>query len=450
MSARKRAYREGAHPSLLLGSSGPGVASDDRLGQRDIGRYYRSSSECNNVSQALGYGLAKPLLFNLKTMYQILKPEKINSKSISSLDNLCEALNISVDELNEALNLPESEKYTEKTVPKSNGAIRHVFKPHHLLRKIQRRINKRIFTKLVKWPSYLYGTLPNDLDGNGDIILNRDYINCARQHCQSKSLLKVDIKDFFDNIHEDYVFEIFHDFLKYPDDVSKALTKICCHNKNVVQGALTSSYISCLSLWNMEHKIVKRLQRKNLIYTRLVDDITVSSKVSNYNFEAALSHIKNMLYERDLPLNIEKTRPYYISMEPLTVHGLRVNFDTPRLPSDEVRKIRAAVHNISKLSSEPGYRTTFAYRKDYNRCIGRVNKLKRIGHEKHEALLKKLIEIPPLPSRKDIERTRASIERLERDFQSKGSSYWYYKRFYRAHGRLNVQGESFRCTNVHK
>lgn len=376
-------------------------------------------------------------------MYQLIEPEKNTSESIGSLKNLCDTLDLTEEEINEILNLPEDQKYIEKTVPKNNSSVRYVYKPHHLLRKAQRRINKRIFTQLINWPDYLYGALPNDLDDEGNVVLSRDYINCAKQHCRSKSLLKLDIKDFFDNIHEDYVYDIFKKFLKYPDDVSDVLTKLCCYKNNIVQGALTSSYIACLCLWDVEHEVVRRLQRKNLTYTRLVDDITVSSRVSKFNFEAALSHIKNMLHEKDLPINTKKTKVQYISMEPLTVHGLRVNFDSPRLPSDEVKKIRAAVHHLTRLASEPGYRTTFSYRKDYNRCVGRVNKLKRIGHEKHAIFLKKIVDIPPLPSKKDIERAIKSVERLEKDFNEKKSSYWYYKRFYRAHERLNILQRTF-------
>ena len=107
----------------------------------------------------------------------------------------------------------------------------------------------------------------------------KDYISCARLHCSSKSILTIDIKDFFDNVHEVHVKEVFKDFLKYSDDVSSVLADICCMNSHLVQGALTSSYIASLVLFDIEGDLVKKLERKNLVYTRLVDDMNVSSKV---------------------------------------------------------------------------------------------------------------------------------------------------------------------------
>lgn len=378
-------------------------------------------------------------------MYQ-LEPIKKTDESIASIENLCNTLDISLKEINEALSLSPDERYVYRKIPKSDGSYREVYNPHNLIRKIQRRINRRIFIKLVKWPSYIFGSIPNNVDSVGQVLEAKDYVSCAFQHCQSKSLLKMDLKDFFNNVHIDHVHDIFEGFFNYPSEVSRVLSDLCCREDSLVQGALTSSYIASLCLWRFEPLLVKRLKRKNLVYTRLVDDITVSSKISNFQFDMTIEHIKNMLYEMDLPLNNEKTKVIYTSIEPLTVHGMRVNFKEPRYSSDEVRKLRSAVHNIECLASEPGYRVIFAYRRDFNRCMGRINKLKRVGHEKHKTLVSKLLKILPLPSEKDLKRCKASILRLEADYPLKGDSYWYRKRFYILHDRLNVLQRTYNKT----
>lgn len=271
-------------------------------------------------------------------MYQ-LEPIKKTDESIASIENLCNTLDISLKEINEALSLSPDERYVYRKIPKSDGSYREVYNPHNLIRKIQRRINRRIFIKLVKWPSYIFGSIPNNVDSVGQVLEAKDYVSCAFQHCQSKSLLKMDLKDFFNNVHIDHVHDIFEGFFNYPSEVSRVLSDLCCREDSLVQGALTSSYIASLCLWRFEPLLVKRLKRKNLVYTRLVDDITVSSKISNFQFDMTIEHIKNMLYEMDLPLNNEKTKVIYTSIEPLTVHGMRVNFKEPRYSSDEVRKL---------------------------------------------------------------------------------------------------------------
>lgn len=384
--------------------------------------------------------MAKPIL--LVKMCNLI-PKKTTGNSISSVANLCDALDITLNDLDALSRLSDQERYVRDSVEKSDGTLRTVYKPHYLLRKIQRRINRRIFTRIVVWPDYIFGSVPNTLGPDKKVSKRKDYVSCAAQHCESKSLLKIDIKDFFDNIHIYHVKKVFSDFFKYPEEVSEVLADICCFEQRVVQGALTSSYIASLCLWDIEPKLVERLQRHKLTYTRLVDDITVSSKVSNFQFDMALSHITRMLEDKDLPINNSKTKISYVSISPLMVHGMRVNFPEPRYPSDELHKLRASVHNLEKLASQTGYRTTFAYRKDFNRCMGRVNKLKRVKHDKHAVLLKKLKKILPLPSKTDLKRVGLSVNRLESDYANKKETYWYKKRFYMAQERLNILNRTF-------
>ncbi|MBU9841922.1 MULTISPECIES: reverse transcriptase family protein [Rahnella] len=385
--------------------------------------------------------------------FQIRHTRKNTVSAINSVQSLCDALDIALHDFNIALSTPDSERYTPSEIEKSDGSLRKIYNPKSFLRKIQRRINRRIFNLYTKkgrerknppitWASYLFGSIPNQfLDEN---IEQKDYIACARVHCQSKSLLKVDIKNFFDNVQDVHIQDIFSNFFFFNDEVSRALTNICCFEGHLVQGALTSSYLSCLCLYDVEGKIVDRLARKNLRYTRLVDDITVSSTVSNYDFSYAKDIIINMLHEKDLPVNLKKTQFYYTSTSPLTVHGLRVSFSEPRLPSDEAKRIRASVRNIESLSSETNYRTTHAYRKDFNRCMGRVNKLKRVNHSQYETLFNRLLKLVPLPSKKDIDRVSVSLLRLESDYKlGKHDSYWYWKRYYRIHERLNILQRTF-------
>lgn len=382
--------------------------------------------------------------FKDKSALTKFNPEKVSSESIASLENLCLVLDITRVDLDSALHLSGVDRYKEKSTPKKDGTLRMIYNPHYLIRKIQRRINKRIFSNpnVIRWPDHIFGSIPNQIGDNNDPIL-KDYISCARLHCCSKSILTIDIKDFFNNIHQNYVEEIFLTFLNYNIEVARALADMCCLNSHLVQGALTSSYIASLCLWDVEGDVVKKLQYKNLVYTRLVDDINVSSKVSDYDFSYAMRVIEEMATEKGLQLNHKKTNIQYISTKPLTVHGLRVAFKEPRLPSDEVRKIRSAVKNIETLASECNYRTSHAYRKDFNRCMGRVNKLDRVGHKQHSILLARLRRIFPLPSKKDIARVTKIIDRLEVDNNAKRDTYWYWRRYYLAHERLNVLQRTF-------
>jgi RNA-directed DNA polymerase len=342
-------------------------------------------------------------------------PKKTTNSSIASLSNLSTALDIPLTDLQKVKRILPKDRYREIIIPKGVGGSRTVYDAIPSLRTIQHRINTRIFKKIVKWPSYLYGSLPNEtqkINGKLETLIQRDYIACAQNHCEAKSILKLDIANFFENIHRDTVRNIFGEFFSYPDEVADYLTEICSYNDSIVQGALTSSYLAMLCLWDVEYKIIEKFDRRNLMYTRLVDDITISSKSKKYDFTNAKAHIENMMLEKDFPLNLAKTEIMRIGATPLTVHGLVVDFKTPRLPPSEVSRIRASVYNVVKAASINNYRTTFTYREQYYRCLGRVNLLARVKHNKHNPLIKKLQSVRPLPGENDIGKVKSLIRTL--------------------------------------
>lgn len=373
-----------------------------------------------------------------------LHPAKNTNSSIGSIENLAQALSIEKSKIIKAVNMPARDRYDSKSIPKNSGGHRIVYNPAPLIRLIQSRINERIFKKLISWPDFLFGSIPNVVGTTDDESIKRDYIACAEKHCEAKSLIKFDISNFFENIHKDLVFDIFKNFLRYPQDVSETLTNLCCHEDSIVQGALTSSYIASLCLWNLEGNLVQRLKKRNLTYTRLVDDITISSKTRNYNYEHAEAYLKEVMLKKDLPLNSSKKLIMRAGSEPLMVHGLRVDFSTPRLPSNEVAKIRAAVHNTIKMASNNNYRTSNSYRKQYDRCIGRVNKLARVKHNKHKTLLNKLLQKRPLPSEKDIEKAKKAISRLKKHPIQNRASHQYKRLYGLTMYRIGIIGRTYK------
>lgn len=367
---------------------------------------------------------------NLNGMFMDkFKPYSKSNAPITTLEKLSKALSISVEELKAIAELPLDEKYTLKEIPKIDGSKRIVYSLHPKMRLLQSRINKRIFKELVVFPSFLFGSVPSKND-----VLNsnvkRDYVSCAKAHCGAKTVLKVDISNFFDNIHRDLVRSVFEEILHIKDEALEYLVDICTKDNFVVQGALTSSYIATLCLFAVEGDVVRRAQRKGLVYTRLVDDITLSSKISNYDFSQMQSHIERMLSEHDLPINKRKTKIFHCSSEPIKVHGLRVDYDSPRLPSDEVKRIRASIHNLKLLAAKNNTKTSVAYRKEFNRCMGRVNKLGRVAHEKYESFKKQLQAIKPMPSKRDVAVIDAAIKSLELSYSKGNQNKHWYKRKY--------------------
>lgn len=392
-----------------------GDAPSPRLLPPPVGQEQRSGCWSGEVSSSLAV-TDKPLLNSwcmewptlLYIAMRIVDFKKRTSRSISSKKNLASALSITAAEIDALCLTPSESRYSELHRPKPNGDVRIVFNPTKLTRKIQTRINNRIFKDIVIWPYFVFGSIPKEKYG-----APKDYIACANQHKGAGSILKIDVKNFFDNVHEHLVLNVFENFLKFPKPISEILTNICCRNGSLCQGAPTSSYIATLCLFDIEAKLVEKIERKGLVYTRYVDDITVSSKNRNYDFSYVSKLLCDALSEKELPVNHDKTVTSTSTSEALIVHGLRVNTSTARYPADEVRKIRAAVKNLEIVAREPNYIRSIHYGREFYKCQGRVNKLARVGHSQHSNFMKRLDCIRPMPSLIDISIAEKIIDRIK-------------------------------------
>ncbi|MBU2893714.1 reverse transcriptase family protein [Colwellia sp. D2M02] len=365
---------------------------------------------------------------------------KYNHPPFVELDKLCKMLRISRTELENILSSPSDVRYKDPktTAYKKDGSIRKIKCPLKELRSIQEKINNNIFKTGFYWPKYLFGSIPKKA-----ALSNRDYVSCVSLHCRAKSICKIDISNFFDNVHISLVKSVFKNLCHFSDEVTDVLADLCCYNDFLVQGALTSSYLATLILWDKEPELVENLKKKGLVYTRLVDDITISSRISNYNFDIATKRVEVMLLEKDLPINKSKYEYNYLSIEPLTVHGLRVSFDKPKLPKHESSNIRASVKNLENLAQLDSARTKMWFRTDYNRCMGRVNKLARVKNQKHQALVERLKVIEPLPSINDIKYARLRLKNLEADYSTKKKTFNYKKRYYKLNQRIHLISKTY-------
>lgn len=355
---------------------------------------------------------------------------KFLGSPIKDIDHLAKVLDVDIEDILYAVQMEDEYKYSSRTIAKKDGRERTVYNPKPIFRKIQRRIKNRIFS-LISWPDFVFGSIPADDNSH-------DFIECAQQHCLAQSILKLDIEDFFDNISQDLVESIFKNFFRYPDAVSEILATLCCVDLKVPQGGITSSYLASIALHSLEENLFLRMKSKKLTYTRYVDDITISSKNRDFNFEAIINIVESLLNNLNLPLNKKKIEISRFSSIPLTVHNIRVDFKSPRYDKSEVKNIRAAIHRLSELAKKPNHRTHYYYRIDFNRCQGLISKLQRVNHQSYIKLQNKLNKIYPLPNDSDIKYIEKSLEELKIFFpkQVGEGSYIYNKKFFKIQHRI--------------
>lgn len=343
-----------------------------------------------------------------------------SQKAISNLSKLSKTLDIRESIL---LNFSKNQEkhYYEFELKTSNGKVRRLKDPKTLLKKIQKRINSRIFVH-VKFPDYLHGG-----------IKFKDYYSNASAHTKAEYVFSYDVRSFYDNIKIQEVSEIFQQLLHFPPDVSQILSKLVTLNDRVPQGAPTSSYIANLIFFGEEYKIVSQLRRKGIVYTRLLDDIVISSKqkISKEQKTKISKEIAAMVKSRSLKLNNKKTNFAYRTNpdELMSVTGLWVNHAKPKCKKEEKKKIRASVYQCElNYKKNEKVKESFDYHEAWNKASGRVAKLARVGHPQAKKLRHRLSVILPIFSDEKILEIEREVSQLEKVASKKNKTMGYLKR----------------------
>ena len=165
----------------------------------------------------------------------------------------------------------------------------------------------------------------------------------VRFHKNRKTVVTVDIKDFFPSIKNGYVLNVFLSF-GYNLPVAMILTCLCCYNGCLPQGAPTSAYLSNLVMNRFDYNVSKYCISKDIRYTRYADDMTFSG---DFDIAALLHLVDNELKTFSMYRNPKKLNvmPDYTSQK---VTGVVVN-EKIQVTKEYRMKIRQEIHYIQKF-----------------------------------------------------------------------------------------------------
>lgn len=248
-----------------------------------------------------------------------------------------------------------------KPIEKPDGSIRQPFDALPPLKSIQRRIKDRIL-KRVEFPEYLTGSLAG-----------RDYRTNAAMHADAKIVICEDVEGFFPSTKRERVLDIWKNFFCFSEDVANLLTNLTTKEGELPQGAITSSYLANLAFWNQEPRLQAKLAQRNIVYSRYVDDIAVSSKIflSKEEQSSIIAQIYGMLKRQGYKAKLRKHEIFTSGRRMLTTK-LMVN-RKPALQPKVRQNIRAAVHALEQriASGERGLEIIT----ELNRVTSRVGRL---------------------------------------------------------------------------
>ena len=133
------------------------------------------------------------------------------------------------------------------------------------LRKLQSRIYERLLVPSHKASFYNHGG-----------IRGRDIKTNASAHVGSVFLITRDVANFYPSIHFTRVYGLFADHFRCSSDVAGICTKLCTYRYHLALGLITSPILADCLMSNVDRRIGAMCCKHGLVYTRFVDDITIS------------------------------------------------------------------------------------------------------------------------------------------------------------------------------
>lgn len=289
-------------------------------------------------------------------------------------------LKLSLAELEELAATASSRYRVGKREVKENGDIRICWDALGILKSTQARIQCMILHK-VDYPPYLQGSIRDPQNPRGQRPN-------ALLHTRKRTVITEDIKKYFPSVKERIIFDIWHKFFRFPPPVATLLTKLTTKDGELPQGAKTSALLSNLVFWDVEWKLVAKLHEQGITYSRLIDDITCSSKAdfSTTETTAIITALHAMAARKGLKLNVGKQTIARAGERHLTTR-LVCNVKTS-LPSEQRAKIRAAVRRAEMAPEK--VRSTERFEKAVRKVNGRISYLKQHHPKEADALRARL------------------------------------------------------------
>lgn len=288
--------------------------------------------------------------------------------SLLTLKHLSERTGVSFEQLRALVSRKSEDTYTKFSIAKRSGGRRFIRVPSIKLNLVQKWIHQHILSLApLNRASYAF-------------VKGKSIKDCAAQHCGATWLIKLDIVNFFESISEIQVFHVFKS-LGYQPLISFELARLCtiatpehsprAHKKNwsafkkyksiaeydqqmlgyLPQGAPSSPLLSNLVMRECDKKLSCIAKKYGLKYTRYSDDITFSTRSTEFSRCAA----KDVINEANRVLSNQGYLPHFKKVKIIPagakkiVLGLNVDGATPRLQKEFKDRIRQHLFYLKKV-----------------------------------------------------------------------------------------------------
>lgn len=300
---------------------------------------------------------------------------KYKGNYIAHKKSLLMLLDISESKFEHIINNKEK-YYLRKIIVGKNNKPRITYKVIEPLLSIHKKIKARILSNIIL-PEYIVGG-----------VKNCSYTKDSNNHTLKKTVIVEDISNFFPSISEDLVSDTFQYQFNFSPVVSSMLARIVTLDNGLVQGSILSTDISNIIFLESESQVTNSLQEMGLLYSRYVDDITISSKhrLSNEEITRCKELIYGMIRGKNLYANRKKSMVMHKGNQQL-VHNVKVNNGLK--PIDKRKNnLRMEMYNFGKMVNSTDDVMTLLQK--YRRIRGLINTLTQQGDNSAGAHLHEL------------------------------------------------------------
>lgn len=214
-------------------------------------------------------------------------------------------------------------------------------------------------------------------------IPERSIIDNAKCHVGKRTVLCMDLKDFFPSVHITQVYYAFRE-MGYGRDVSGMLTNLCTYEKTLPQGAPTSPMLSNLVISHADELIQAHCETKGISYTRYADDLTFSSD-KKFDIGQLIGYVSMVMDKSGFTINQLKTKVFHRNQSQ-NVTGIVVN-EHMQVGKTYRKKIRQEMYYLQHFGLMKHYPYThypYSPQSYLNHLLGKVNHVLHVNSEDKE------------------------------------------------------------------
>jgi len=262
---------------------------------------------------------------------------------IQQVKHLAHRLGVEVKNLERVAEAPERWcEELELRDPAKPTKIRNVLNVVGPLRSLQTRMLRDILLPALPVSKFNHGG-----------VRGRHIKTNIEPHLDSTFVFTTDISNFYPSISHNRVYRLFCETFQCSPDVARICTKLCTHDHHLALGLITSPILADQMMSRVDPRIGSACQKAGLVYTRYVDDLTISGP-----YDLAKSGIPDLvqriLEEHGYLVKADKTQCGRLADDtPIT--KIRINRGHPDVRKDYLNELERQLADTKSLADDSSF-----------------------------------------------------------------------------------------------